>query len=132
VTLPFAAVEYHKKMFIKVTGKSQNTGAIVFSFTPENGESEDVKVTIPEDMGNNDITEAIEKEFKVALGDAYKVHEEDGCKVKIKALDKNPKFSVGLSQSNILGIALIIKKDWALKEALSSKRKTMSKRRIKI
>jgi len=111
VTMLFSTAEYHERMIITIDGKAQSTGMFVFSFAPENGESKDIKVTIAEKMGENAITKAIVKEFKVALGDAYKVHGEDGHKIKIKILNNSPKFNVEMGESTVQGVSLIIKKD---------------------
>jgi hypothetical protein len=101
-----AATTELRDVKIVVGGKAKSNGDIKFSFTPTGGEAKVITVTIAAKMAPEDTAKDIEKEFKVALGDAYVVERPDALKVRIEAQKDGAGFTLSITEVTVPGVSV--------------------------
>ena len=89
-------------------GKVKISGQAGFVFTPDGGESKEVKVTLQKGMKEHEVCRDIAKELSVMLGAGYKVEAYDDDKVKVEGKD-GAKFRITQGSNSATGVTLEIK-----------------------
>ena len=85
------------KAVIIVKNKASSNGEVVFKFTPDSGESKEIKVGIVQKMNPHEIAEDIKKELILGLGESFKVTRKDSVKIVIKPMNKTTTFDIVIS-----------------------------------
>ena len=76
---------YVKEAKLVLEGKAKANGEIPPAIAFDGGEKKDVKVTVAEKMGKQDVARDLAKELTVALGEGYEVEQYDDDKIEIEA-----------------------------------------------
>jgi len=102
-----------EKVVIEIKNKAKSEGEILFTFTPAEGESKEIKVGIIPKMKPDEIARDIMKQFTLTLGDGYKVKQTSDRKIEIKGIPKSKGekvlFDVVLSGNSVSGLSVVIK-----------------------
>lgn len=102
-----------EKVVIEIKNKAKSEGEILFTFTPAEGESEEIKVGVIPKMKPDEIARDIMKQFTLTLGDGYKVKQNGDRKIEIKGIPKSKGekvlFDVVLSGNSVSGLSVVIK-----------------------
>jgi hypothetical protein len=108
-----AAWAASEKVVIEIKNKAKSEGEILFTFTPAEGESKEIKVGIIPKMKPDEIARDIMKQFTLTLGDGYKVKQTSDRKIEIKGIPKTKGekvlFDVVLSGNSVSGLSVVIK-----------------------
>jgi hypothetical protein len=88
--------------------KANNSGVLIFTFTPAGGAAKTISVTIAAKNDGRDVARAAETELSVALGAGYKVNKYDPDKIKIEGKDK-AKFSLTITSLTANGLSVRLK-----------------------
>jgi hypothetical protein len=107
-----AKVELSNKWRIKVDGKADAEGSVVFRITPKDGTPTDVTVPIQKGMSDNQAAKAIVEAFALYLPkDGFKSERDDGEDVLLKKAGKTPSFTLEIVSSTALNLDLKLKKE---------------------
>lgn len=102
-----------EKVVIEIKNKAKSEGEILFTFTPAEGESKEIKVGIIPKMKPDEIARDIMKQFTLTLGDGYKIKQTSDRKIEIKGIPKSKGekviFDVVLSGNSVSGLSVVIK-----------------------
>lgn len=107
-----AKVETSNKWRIKVDGKADTDGSIVFRITPKEATAIDVTVPIQKGMSDNQAAKAIITAFDLYLPkNGFKSERDDGEDVLLKKAGKTPSFALEIVSSTVLKLELKLKKE---------------------
>ena len=85
-------------------GKANNTGVIVLKVIPESGQSISIQSEIENNTKENNAAKKVAMDLAATLGDGYKVKNQDGEEVKIKAKGDTPDFELEIISNTIDGL----------------------------
>jgi hypothetical protein len=107
-----AKVELSNKWRIKVDGKADSDGAVVFRISPKEATATDVTVPIQKGMSDNQAAQAIVAAFDLYLPkDGFKSERDDGEDVLLRKAGKTPSFGLEIVSSTALNLELKLKKE---------------------
>ena len=100
---------YVKQAKLVLEGKAKANGEITLSIVFDGGEKKDVKVTVAEKMGKQDVSRDLAKELTVALGEGYEVEQYDDDKIEIEAEDDSTPFAIQIGSVTVQGLSIKVK-----------------------
>ena len=101
-----AAVEARpsNKWRLHFDGQANNNGTIVLELTPESGQPITIQSEIEDGTKENKAADKVAQDIATVLGDGYKVKEQDGEEVKIKAKGDTPDFELKIISNSVDGL----------------------------
>jgi hypothetical protein len=96
------------KVTIAFDDKAKANGEVKFLFTPTGGQAKEIRVTVAKGMKGNDVAKDTLKEFKVTLGDTYKI-DGGGDSITIKSKSKEQTFVLSISEQQVTGLSVRLK-----------------------
>ena len=85
-------------------GQAKNTGIIVIEVTPESGQPIRIQSEIEDNTKENKAAKKVAMDLEATLGNGYKVKEQDGEEVKIKAKRGTQDFELEIISNTIDGL----------------------------
>jgi hypothetical protein len=100
------------KWRVKVGGKADSDGTIVFRITPKDGTPTDVSVPIQKGSSSTVIAKSIVSAFELGLPrDGFKTERDDGQDALLRKAGKTPNFALEIVSSNVLNANLNLRKE---------------------
>jgi hypothetical protein len=107
-----AKIEFSNKWRIKVDGKADADGSVVFRMTPKEGVPTDVAVPMQKGMSENQAAQAIVAAFDLYLPkDGFRSERDDGEDVLLRKAGRTPDFALEIVSSTVLNLDLKLKKE---------------------